>query len=278
MFINQRLRKKVKKLKKFIPIILILSILLTGCGDKVVKKVAGHNITESQLLKQYKEFKKANPALSDKDAKNKALQYFVQKNVILAEAKKEGISVSDKDIENAYKEESKDNKFITKEDAKVNLLYDKLYEKYTKDVTVPDEKLKDYYHKNTKKFTVFPLYAITVLNSAQAADIYNKLAAGADFNSLVSQSVDEKTKSQGGFAGNYSEYNPPKNIGWNLHPNQLYNFQFKSEEKNIIIKTGDEKILPFDDVKDKINSLLLPEEKNRVFNEKLKEWEKEYTK
>lgn len=251
-------------MRKFILCVCILltsTMLLSGC-DKTVKKVAGHNITESELQKQSKVMKKANPVLSDKEAKDRALTYLALKYILPAEAKKEGIAVSDKDI---------------RDDAKLDLVYNRLYDKYTKDVTVPEDEVKDYYHKNVKNFTVFPLYEITVNNGAQAADIYNKLASGTDFNSLVGQSADEKTKSQGGYVCDYSEGNPPSNIAWNLHPNQLYNFKFKNEEKYIVVKTGAERIIPFDEAKDNIAAILLPREKEKAFDKKISEWKKQYT-
>lgn len=139
--------------------------LLVSCSAKkeVVATVNGENITNAEYRKAFDQVKaqiESSPQYTkdiwNQDYEGKKFLDVVKENVLdsliaqkllLQEALKNNITVSDKEIEEEYQREKEFNKDITKEDVKNYLLINKLFEEYTKDVKITEEELKKYYEE-----------------------------------------------------------------------------------------------------------------------------------
>jgi foldase protein PrsA len=103
--------------------------------------------------------------------------------------------------------------------------------------------------------------------------IYQKLKNGEDFNKLFEQYSIDKISGNGGFMGDI----PIKEKLFNvfLKPNTIYKPIPVNNEGYIILKTAEQTIKPFDEVKDGIELYLLNQKKLEFYHKKIKEWEGE---
>lgn len=124
----------------------------------MVAVVNGENITNAEYKKVFDQVKaqiESSPQYTkdiwDEDYQGKKFLDVVKENVLdsliaekllVQEALKNNITVTDKEIEDEYQKQKEVNKDITKEDVKNYLLINKLFDEYTKDVKVTEEELK----------------------------------------------------------------------------------------------------------------------------------------
>ncbi|MFV9568143.1 peptidylprolyl isomerase [Thermoanaerobacter mathranii] len=269
--------------------------LLVSCSAKkeVVATVNGENITNAEYRKAFDQVKaqiESSPQYTkdiwNQDYEGKKFLDVVKENVLdsliaqkllLQEALKNNITVTDKEIEEEYQREKEFNKDITKEDVKNYLLINKLFEEYTKDVKVTEEELKKYYEDNKDRFETVKASHILVSDEKIAQDIYNRLMKGEDFATLAKEySIDTATKDQGGDLGEFArgvmvpEF---EQVAFSLKKGQISK-PVKTDYGYHIIKSEGATLKSFDEVKGDIEAYLLNDKKNQVITEKYNALEK----
>jgi len=205
----------------------------SGSGDVpsgAVAQVGDREITQEQfdaLLAQAKRSyttqkrKFPDPGTPEyQTLKNQAVQYLVQRVEFAQEAEKEGIDVSDKDVdkrlaeikkqyfgnsETKYKKQLKQSGLTdeqVREDVRANLISDQLFKKITVVVKVSDADVKKYYDEHEQQYGVpeqRDIAHILVKKKALADSLYARVKAGEDFSKLAKQySQDPGSKAQGG--------------------------------------------------------------------------------
>jgi len=198
-----------------------------------VAVVAGTAIPKSeydQLFTQYQAAYKAqkrafpNPGTSEYEAlKQQTLGVLIQRVEFGKEAASRGINVTDAEVqtkltalkqqfyggdEQKYQAELKiygATDQSVRETIKAQLIAQKLYDQVTKDVTVSEQQIQDYYNANKAQFSTPEqrhVAHILVKTKKEAQDIYAKLQAGADFATLAKKySTDAGSAKNGGDLG-----------------------------------------------------------------------------
>ncbi len=234
--------------KKSISLILSLGVvfllLLAGCAGNSVATVNGVNITSQQLdeqLTSYKEYyKQQGMNLEGEDAapmvemlKAQLLESMISQELMLQEAKKQGFTPDQKEIEknikefkDTYKTEAEFKKVMAANGLSESKLYDlaekqyliaELQKKVTADVkeATPEEALK-YYQENKEQYTTPVQYEVrhilfSTMNKpggqakveadakAAALSVLSQLNQGGDFAALAKEkSEDHGTAAEGG--------------------------------------------------------------------------------
>lgn len=264
--------------------------LLVSCSAKkeVVATVNGENITNAEYRKAFDQVKaqiESSPQYTkdiwNQDYEGKKFLDVVKENVLdsliaqkllLQEALKNNITVSDKEIEEEYQREKEFNKDITKEDVKNYLLINKLFEEYTKDVKITEEELKKYYEDNKDRFETVKASHILVSDEKIAQDIYNRLMKGEDFATLAKEySIDTATKDQGGDLGEFArgvmvpEF---EQVAFSLKKGQISK-PVKTDYGYHIIKSEGATLKSFDEVKGDIEAYLLNDKKIKLLRKNM---------
>ncbi len=244
----------------------------------------------------------------------KVLKSMMEEKVILQEAKRTGVEISDGEIDKMIEDVKKDNA-VSQEDLERELKKDDLdmsgYRKLLKDrltivrlietevdakVIVTDKEVEDYYGANKSDYTNGPEKAVlkaiflrlnedaTVTEitdlKRKALRISAQLKQGESFDALVNQYDDDSLKSEGGRWGEFEK-------GALIPPLDEKVFSMKTGEISeplwvgdgvYILKLEDKTggtIKPLDEVRAKISRHLSEQKKERLFNEWMKTlWEK----
>jgi foldase protein PrsA len=273
-----------------------MAVFLTSCSSSknIVAKVNNQDITSKEFTDTFNMVKnqiKSNPQYNkdvwNKDYNGKKLIDAVKENVmdnlimekiLLKQAQKQNITASSKEIDDEYNKEKLANKDITKEEAKNNLLINKLIDSWTKDVKISDEDIKKYYESNKSQFEVVKASHILVADEKTANEIYNKLMQGADFAQMAKQySIDTSTKDKGGELGEF-----PRGTMVQEFDNAVFNLKAGEISKPVktqfgyhIIKSEGITVKSLDDVKDYIKQNLEDSKKKEIFDTKYNELKKD---
>ena len=214
----------------------LVAVGLAGCGgDKdvpadAVAVVDGQEIARSdyealitQAKKSYKNQKREFPAAGSQEfqtLRNQAVQFLVQREQFEQEAADMDVEVTDKQIDARLEQILKqyfggDKKKYDKQlaeqgltekqvrnDIRSQIISEKIFEQVTKDVTVTDADISEYYEKNKTTYSQpesRDVRHILVKTKAQADDLYAQLQNGADFAALAKKfSEDTGSKANGG--------------------------------------------------------------------------------
>ena len=268
-------KRRCKNLRKII-LLLILPVfvlsILSGCSSKQIASVHGIPITQAELEKEKTFLKDSFKNVDDKELSKTALENLKAKKAVEYEAQKEGITVTDEELNKAW-QNIKDKTKLTKEDLRDILLSDKLFNKYTKDITVKPEEVKEFYETHKDYYTTVKVYEISVRDKDTADMVYQKLKDGEDFSKLFNQYSIDRISGNGGFMGDIPV--SQKFFGISLKPNTVYAPIPVNNDGYIILKTAEQTIKPFDEVKDGIELYLLNQKKLEFYHKKIKEWEGE---
>jgi peptidyl-prolyl cis-trans isomerase C len=280
------------------PLFLIFFLGLLGCSPpgpkEVLARVAGEPILVADLLQAYyREGDKFGPdAAKDKKrflaVKETLLEDLIQKKILTKEAVKEGIAVSEEDLEHeirVYKsryterdfqkvlEERKIDYAIWREVKRTNLMTDRLLEKKLfGDLKIPEEEIKKYYEEHQEQFTQpesVRVRQILTDTKEKADSIHEKLEKGENFARLARALSIAPDRKQGGDLGFITRGSFPKEfeicfdlkVG-ELSPvvSSLYGFHiFKVVEKRSEIK------LPLEEVRDQIEEWLKEQAREAAF-------------
>ncbi|MGC9070819.1 MAG: peptidyl-prolyl cis-trans isomerase [Elusimicrobiales bacterium] len=254
-------------------IIILLSFTSPAvCGDKsVIAEVNGYKITLKDVASRL--------LISNFDL---ALEELIEERMLLDEAKKRNITITNSEFEEFIKGIKK--RFASEQDFKkvikkiglaeseyYEIIKNKLIAEKTiialSNINVTDEDAKKYYEANLNQFKtpkLIKLRQIFVLNEKEAEDVKVALDAGADFIKLAgAKNADENLKKNSGDLGYISKGMLMPDIEKEV---------FDKDIKKYVgpIKTGNgysflfiedikpEKITPFEEIKDEIkNSLKL---------------------
>jgi len=201
---------------------------------KVIAKVGGTEITGRDLVKYYKTLVQPSRHNSQPDSpapldlKMSLLGKLIEDKLLLREAAKEGIQVSDEEINQVYKGIAEDygkdfNDYLKRLHLKLDewktylshdLLIEKVIRQHLRSVgEVTTREIKDYYQSHLKEFQVPVQYRfsqIVVPTVKMAQKVRGKLLKGGDFPELAKQYSISPEGKRGGDMGYWREDRLPK--------------------------------------------------------------------
>lgn len=275
------------KRKLWLVLILMVCFLSVGCksgpaqGSKVIGEVNGDKITQAEydqhlkILKLYYEQQRQaaqtggeagqNTGAKLDDVKDKAIidqlkketwDELILQKIILQQAAKVGVEVTDKELDEAtktddYKKFVKDNNMdeqLFRQSLKTQYSYSKLKKNVTGNIDVSDTDIKNYYDSHLSEFQEeggIQISHILVATEKEANDILAQLKAGADFATLAKKYSTCGSKAQGGYLGlgneNQSWVKEFKDAALKLKPGEMTQAPVKSQFGYHIIKAGERK-------------------------------------
>jgi parvulin-like peptidyl-prolyl isomerase len=199
------------------------------CGDETISKGEFDELL-SRARENYEKNKQEFPAAGTAQyvaLRNQAMQFLIQRCQFEQKAKELGLEVTESDVdkqmltiksqyfgkdgkcdaacEKKYEAEIEKQGVTNeqvREDVRASVVQNKIYEKVTKDVTVSDKDIEEYYKKNKQNY-VQPasrdVRHILVKKKALADSLYEQVSGGANFAALAKKhSEDPSSKKQGG--------------------------------------------------------------------------------
>ncbi|MBL7685420.1 MAG: peptidyl-prolyl cis-trans isomerase [Deltaproteobacteria bacterium] len=299
----------MKRLIKIYHFLFILIFFVSACGapakEDPVARVSGEPILVEDLLQSiHRESYKYGPeALKDQvrfqRMKESLLDDLIQKKILFKEAVKEGIQVSEEQLEKEIKklksrytemafqhmlEDRKIDYQVWRENKRAHLMAEQLIQKKLFDqIKIPEEKMKEYYNQHLEEFTQpesVHVRQIVTDNKGSAEAIIKELKKGENFAMLARDLSISPDRLQGGDIGFITRGNYPKEfeICFDLKVGELssvvqslYGFHvFKVLEKQ------PEKRLSFEEVKGQIESWLQEQERDEAFHRYYEELKKAY--
>ncbi len=266
----------------------VAALLLAACGGPVVAEVDGIKITASELQNSIKlEKEKYDPVLlrseeNSRILKRAVLENLIQEAVLISAAKKEGITVSKKEVadhiagaaEPQMLEKMDIPQWFWKEKQKRRLLIAKLIKQDLADKTsVAPEQIGAYYNGHKADFhkpVQYHARQIVVDNKELAGKILGRLKKGEDFAKLAEEFSLSPDRKHGGDLGFFNaETFPPvfAEICGKLKPGETsgvvatdYGFQIFG-----LIEKRDAKQLTLEEARPEIEFLLKEKEMESSF-------------
>jgi len=290
-----------KRLFAGIALILMVALLVAGCGEKVVAKVNGEKITESELNTRLEQVAAMyGYDLSTEEGKSigeflkdQILQSLIEEKVVLQDAERLKITVSKEEVneelgkikaqflsDDEYKLFLTERKF-TEKDLKIfvehQLILNKLFDEITKDITTTDRDPKQYYDENLPEFyepEQIKARNIVVNTEEEAKAIIERLDKGEDFAQLaVELSIDPTAKENQGDIGYFDQDAPLvdefKDAAFRLKVGEYTKTPVQSMYGYHIIKVEDKKSAhqrTYDEVKEELEQRFIMEAKNEKFS------------
>lgn len=277
-------------MKKYIIFICSL-FLIAGCSKKehdinnssgVIAVIDGENIA----LSEFESYKDREKVLSQPD--KELIEGFIEWQILLTEAKKQKISVSDNEIKNYLSSIGNEQVLIDnknkieseklKEIIKGQIIVDKLIKQNIfKNVAVSNSEVLDYFNKNKsefKKSNSISISQIVVKDPGTAKNIKNRLLNGnIAFDELAKQYSISPERAKGGYLGEFDENSLPKYFSdavKNIETGKISDVIKTSFGYHIlkVVARNSSGIVPFDKAKISISKKIL----NIKKEEKLKEW------
>ena len=232
--------RNMNKNKSTIAIIMIVAIAIfaSACGVKPVVTVGDQKVTQEQLDRKIEQLKayaiQQGASLEGEQGKvmlasieRQALDDIEQELIIMGDATKQKIVVSDAETDKFFNERKAESFKTDKEyqdflatnkmtavelkaAIKYQLTGEKLYQKVTGSITVNENEIKQYYEKNKAQFKEQVKVSHILIGAKTPADfpkaklkaeeIMKKLKNGEDFKKLAKEySEDPGSKDNGGF-------------------------------------------------------------------------------
>jgi parvulin-like peptidyl-prolyl isomerase len=299
----------------------VLAALVAGCGGSgggvpanSVAVVGETTITKGEfdaLLHRaevsYKSRKQAFPkagTVEYQQLKQQALQILTQRAEFEQQAKKLGVVVSDKQVddrlaqlkkqyfggdEKKYREQLKQSGLTEadlREDIRSQLISEGIYSKVTASVKVMDKDVERYYRSHIQQYRQAETRVIRhiLIEKKPLADkLYTQLKDGADFAKLAKKySKDPGSASQGGklTITRGQTVAPFDQTAFLMHTGQISHPVKTQYGYHIILALGDikpAKTTPLKDVKDSIRQQLLQQKKNDAMTKWVDETKKDYS-
>lgn len=290
-------------LKVRIALVLIGGFFIFGCArEPVVARVNGEAITKKEiavLLKHggIKEGVKESPEEAErrKAIRQELLNQIINEKLVLQTAKKENIKVDKKEVMNAYtnivRSFPKEDDYLKKlkergmskdtvlKSIEKDLTVRKFKDSLSKDITISDKELKDYYDKNLETFTTpeqLRLSVIKVNSIEEAKKIKRKIGEGANFEEMAMKYPAGHTGPGAGETGWVTIDSFPSDMAKEIKKIRAGAFggPIKGREGYYLIKVKErreKKVLPFDEVKMNIRHILTQQKKEEKFQAWLRE-------
>jgi len=284
-----------------IALVAVMALSVAGCSkEPLAGKVNGKEITMAEVDKKLAQLvgehgellQGAEGEQMKEDLKHRILDQLIDMELVLQEADKRNIKVSDKEIDDKIKDlmlqfgieddkalqESLKQQNMTmaqlKKEIADRVKIEKLGEEVTKGLKVTDKEIEEYYNKNKERYkTEDQVLAshILVQDEEEAKRILKEIKDGADFAKLAKEnSIDPGSKDNGGqmdwadkdkFVPEFAE------ASWKLEPGQISD-PVKTSYGYHIIKLGDKRPAnqrQLAEVKDDIEGQILNEKKREAF-------------
>jgi len=280
----------VIKVAKTVIILVIAALMLSGCasnGGTVIATVNEEEITEEELNKRLEKLSFIYQMDIDRDLYGEEmLDQLIEEKLLLQKAEEKGVIVGEEEVEVQYsefesmlvtsysgEEELKnelDQRDLDLDDFR-NLIgklavISGLIDEVTKDITVSEQEIKDYYDENPEEFVApesVEASHILVEERALAEEILEKLDDSESFSDLAKEhSIDTQNKDDGGHLGyfTYGEMVPEfEQVAFDLEIDQISEV-VATDFGYHIIKVTDrvpEKMLTFNEAEDFIRDRLL---------------------
>jgi foldase protein PrsA len=223
--------KSVSRLLAAMLALVMLPVVLTGCGSQDVATVNGVGVSQAELKQQFANVKRQYPqmftgpdaAAREKDFATRLLDNIIDQKLVSQYAEQNGIKVDDAAVAKQLaqlKTQFKDDKtyqdalkkFGTTEaqlrDQIVQqLLLQAVTAKLSKSTTVTDAEIKAYYDKNKAQFAQtagkrVSHILVAAKDKALADSLLKQINGGADFAALAKKySIDQASATKGGDLG-----------------------------------------------------------------------------
>jgi len=259
-------------------LVLALCVAATGCkqegatgakkeGGVVLAEVNGATITDTDFYKEQESLPPyLKPMTETPEGKKEMLDTMVVRELILQQAKKDGI---DKSEAVAAKLEDLKKRVIVEAFLK---------KKVEESANIGDAELQEFYQKNQDKFTTgeqIRASHILVKTEAEAKEIQKQLQGGAKFDELAKKhSIDGAAPKGGdlGWFGKGSMLPEFEKVAFGLKEGETSGIVPTKFGYHIIKMTGRRPAGPrsFEEVKDQIKEAMVPEKQQETFK-KLKE-------
>ncbi len=282
--------------------------------NKVVAKVGDTEITEMEVQRMMKILLPMNfyhRSLTEdklKEIREKAIQNLIYRELLYYEAKKKGLKVSKKEIDDLidqlikqYKSKENLEKLLKQTGLTINdfkkelekrLLVDKLIKKYAT-VNLTEKDLKEYYEKNKDKFKepsslkvryIYikvdpsdPKGRIKAREKAEKA--YKEINEGKDFGDVAYRYSEDLSRIKGGDIGYVHKGRFPKQI-----EDEIYKLEVGQVSKIIETDTGlhiikveakrPPRLVPYEEIKDKLKKELTQSMQEKKFNQLIEDAKK----
>jgi foldase protein PrsA len=247
----------------------VLSALLSGCGNKIIEKVGDKPITQNDLVSMEEKLKPVFKDAKGIDIRKEALKNLEAQKAVELKAESEGIKVSSEEVDKAFKSLDKNAK-MTKQDMKDILLSDKLFRKYTDNITLSEQEAKDWYNRHKDQFTQVKVYRILTDSKDKAEKAVSELKNGTDFDTVFNKYAVNLTDRQG------MDFKTGDKIGdFKVVPEEISSPQ-KENSGYAVYKTSAGTIKPFSEVKAELMPYLSGQKKILYYNSLLSDWIKQY--
>lgn len=219
--------------------------------------------------------------------KEALLQQAIEKRLILQEAQRLGVAVSDDELQEAYayitrsypqggfeelmKDEQRRRQW--KEGLEERLLIEKVINRVSLSPTVPDERtLKKFYKKHRAAFAhpeQVRARQIVVKNREDAEGILSRLKRGDPFDELARRHSIAPEAQQGGDLGYFSRGEMPEEfeVVFSLHPGEISDIVKSPYGYHIfqVVARREGAVPEFSEVKDQVMRMAIQEEEDRLF-------------
>ncbi len=288
-------------------LILVLGLLVAGCGEKKVASVNGEAISQNEFEKRistvrnYYEsnmgmtFEGENGAVMLKNLQNMVLDQLVTEHLLQQEARKLNITATKEEVqqridqdklmvggEEAYLEILQNQVKMTEKEYQTEVekqvIIEKLFEQVVAGQEVSPEEVQQYYDENKESFNQeeqIRARHILVATEAEANELIKQLKAGADFGQLaLEKSTDPSAKENQGDLG-YFDRNAQfvaefKDAAFKLKAGEITDKPVKTQFGYHVIKVEDIKPAgqqSFEEVKDSISEELRSSKEGAKFQE-----------
>lgn len=211
---------------------LVLSIFLTGCGEKeeIIAKVNGEEVSKTTYEKNVEVQKDViertygseiwsqemeDGRIFEEVFRENILEGLIKETIILQKAKEQGIEVKEEEVnveiekmkeasggEENFKNSLEQNNITEdylREGMRNEMIMNQYREKFMNDLEITDQAVKEYYEANKEGYEQAKVRHILVEKEEEAVEIINQLENGADFTELASEkSIDPGSASNGG--------------------------------------------------------------------------------
>ncbi len=266
--------------KKFLLISLFIMLFVSSAfaepvsGDKVLARVNGHDITESEALEFIKPFgQQAMMLYSSEKGKKMVIDDLISMRLFALDGQEKKLDQTPEFIENL-------------ENIKRTMLAQASMREVIKDVSVSEEESKKYYDENPKLFTQperIRASHILVSDDKVLAKVQEELKAGKSFDAAAKEfSIDPGSAANGGDLGEF-----PKGVmvpefekaAFDLKNPGDISEPVKSQFGWHLIKLGEhipENVVPFEQVKTHIEQELKEKKTQDLLQARSKELEEKY--
>lgn len=292
--------------KIFLAVLLIASLALTGCGQKVAATVNGKKIYEDEVEKRFEILKgqyQTNGEMdgnAEKELKESVIDSLINEILITEEAARQNVEVSKEEVNSRIGEvkgnfpdeksffkaleENKMNLADFEKEIEKSLVMQKMMDKVMTGIKVTDEEVKKHYEENKESFVESEQIHskhILLKDEETAKKVLTELKDGSDFAKLASKhSTDPGSKDKGGDLGwmGRDQLVPEfAEAAFNLQIGQLSD-PVKSQFGYHIIVVEEKKEATqrsFEDVKGDIKQILLENKRSEKFQKWIEGLKKE---